>query len=176
MSSFGYSSAQLEQWGDQLNDLAQQQPRSRSKRAAVEELIEPIQQALTRHSYEAVAQQLTEWGLGITPGSLKQYVCQYRRNHNLGRLHKASRKRSDRPTQGEFHGERNSENIGESQYVPDAKLSHQRKINSSDNAEVESKQLDELKCSSAATEHEQSAPESPAWTEPRFNLNRIRPH
>jgi hypothetical protein len=176
MSSFGYSSAQLEQWGDQLNDLAQQQPRSRSKRAAVEELIEPIQQALTRHSYEAVAQQLTEWGLGITPGSLKQYVCQYRRNHNLGRLRKVSRKCSDRPLQGESYGERNSENIGESQYVPDAKLSHQRKINSPDNAEVESKQLDELKCSSAATEHEQSAPESPAWTEPRFNLNRIRPH
>jgi hypothetical protein len=172
MSSFGYSSAQLEQWGDQLNDLAQQQPRSRSKRAAVEELIEPIQQALTRHSYEAVAQQLTEWGLGITPGSLKQYVCQYRRNHNLGRLHKASRKRSDRPIKGESHGKLNSE----SQYVPDGKLSHQRKINSSGNAEVESKQLDELKCSSAATEHEQSAPESPAWTEPRFNLNRIRPH
>jgi hypothetical protein len=167
MSSFGYSSAQLEQWGDQLNDLAQQQPRSRSKRAAVEELIEPIQQALTRHSYEAVAQQLTEWGLGITPGSLKQYVCQYRRNHNLGRLHKASRKRSDRPIQGESHGELN----GESQYVPDRKLSQQRKINTSDNAEVEDMQRNET-----ATEHEQSAPESSDWTEPRFNLNRIRPH
>jgi hypothetical protein len=168
MSSFGYSSAQLEQWGDQLNDLAQQQPRSRSKRAAVEELIEPIQQALTRHSYEAVAQQLTEWGLGITPGSLKQYVCQYRRNHNLGRLRKASRKRSDRPIQGESHGE--------SQYVPDGKLSHQRKINPSDNAEVESKQLDDLQWNETATEHEQSASESSDWTEPRFNLNRIRPH
>jgi hypothetical protein len=176
MSSFDYSSAQLEQWGDQLNDLAQQQPRSRSKRAAVEELIEPIQQALTRHSYEAVAQQLTEWGLGITPGSLKQYVCQYRRNHNLGRLRKASRKRSDRPTQNELNGERNSENIGESQYVPDEKLAHQRKINSSDNAEVEDKQLDGLKRNETATEREQSASASSAWTEPRFNLNRIRPH
>jgi hypothetical protein len=176
MSSFGYSSAQLEQWGDQLNDLAQQQPRSRSKRAAVEELIEPIQQALTRHSYEAVAQQLTEWGLGITPGSLKQYVCQYRRNHNLGRLRKVSRKCSDRPIQGESHGEQNSENIGESQYVPDGKLSHQRKINSSDNAEVEDKQLDDLQWNETATEHEQSAPAPSGWIEPRFNLNRIRPH
>jgi hypothetical protein len=163
MSSFGYSSAQLEQWGDQLNDLAQQQPRSHSKRAAVEELIEPIQQALTRHSYEAVAQQLTEWGLGITPGSLKQYVCQYRRNHNLGRLRKASRKRSDRPIQGELNGE--------SQYVPDGKLSHQRKINTSGNAEVENMQRNET-----ATEHEQSAPAPSGWIEPRFNLNRIRPH
>jgi hypothetical protein len=163
MSSFGYSSAQLEQWGDQLNDLAQQQPRSRSKRAAVEELIEPIQQALTRHSYEAVAQQLTEWGLGITPGSLKQYVCQYRRNHNLGRLRKASRKRSDRPIKGELNDE--------SRYVPDRKLSQQRKINTSDNAEVEDMQRNET-----ATEHEQSAPKSSDWTEPRFNLNRIRPH
>jgi hypothetical protein len=172
MSSFGYSSAQLEQWGDQLNDLAQQQPRSRSKRAAVEELIEPIQQALTRHSYEAVAQQLTEWGLGITPGSMKQYVCQYRRNHNLGRLRKASRKRSDRLIKGESHGELNSE----SQYVPDEKLSHQRKINPSDNAEVKDKQLDDLQQNKTATEHEQSAPESSDWTEPRFNLNRIRPH
>jgi hypothetical protein len=161
MSSFGYSSAQLEQWGDQLNDLAQQQPRSRSKRAAVE---------------EAVAQQLTEWGLGITPGSLKQYVCQYRRNHNLGRLRKATRKRSDRPIQGESHGERNSENIGESQYVPDGKLSHQRKINPSDNAEVKDKQLDDLQWNETATEHEQSSPAPSGWTEPRFNLNRIRPH
>jgi hypothetical protein len=167
MSSFGYSSAQLEQWGDQLNDLAQQQPRSRSKRAAVEELIEPIQQALTRHSYEAVAQQLTEWGLGITPGSLKQYVCQYRRNHNLGRLRKASRDRPDCPIKGESHGKLN----GESQYVPDGKLSHQRKINTSGNAEVENMQWNET-----ATEHEQSAPAPSGWIEPRFNLNRIRPH
>jgi hypothetical protein len=172
MSSFGYSSEQLEQWGDQLNDLAQQQSRSCSRRAAVEALIEPIQQALIRHSYEAVAQQLTEWGLAITPGSLKQYVCQYRRNHNLGRLHKARRNSSDRSIQGELNGE----NISESQYVPDGKLSHQRKINPSSNAEVEDKQLDDLKRNETATEHEQSAPESSAWTEPRFNLNRIRPH
>lgn len=171
MSSFGYSSAQLEQWGDQLNDLAQQQPRSRSKRAAVEELIEPIQQALTRHSYEAVAQQLTEWGLGITHGSLKQYVCQYRRNHNLGRLRKATRKRSDRPIKGESHGELKVELKDEFQYVPDGKPSQQRKINTSGNAEVENMQRNET-----ATKHEQSAPAPSGWIEPRFNLNRIRPH
>jgi hypothetical protein len=78
-------------------------------------------------------------------------------------LRKASRKRSDRPIQGELNGE--------SQYVPDGKLSHQRKINTSDNAEVENMQRNET-----ATEHEQSAPAPSGWIEPRFNLNRIRPH
>jgi hypothetical protein len=93
-----FSSEQIGQWAKQLDDLAQQPGQSRSRRAAIEELIEPILQALQQHSYEEVAQCLTEGGLHIKPGSLKQYVCRYRRQHQLEPSDRPSSDRASHPT------------------------------------------------------------------------------
>jgi hypothetical protein len=45
-----FSSEQIGQWAKQLDALAQQPGQSRSCRVVVEELIEPILQALQQHS------------------------------------------------------------------------------------------------------------------------------
>jgi hypothetical protein len=80
-----YTPEQLENWSQLLEELARQ-PRTRfNKKQTVEALIVPIQRALLTHSYEYVAEQLQEWGLDITGGSLKQYVTRYLRESQPGK-------------------------------------------------------------------------------------------
>jgi hypothetical protein len=80
-----YTPEQLENWSQLLEDLALQ-PRTRfNKKQTVEALIVPIQRALLVHSYEYVAEQLQEWGLDISSGSLKQYVTRYLREAQSGK-------------------------------------------------------------------------------------------
>jgi hypothetical protein len=149
--SSGYSPEQLGQWSAQLMDLAQQPGcRSASRRAAVEQLIVPIQAALQQHSYEEVAQNLSEWGLVMTPGSLKQYVCRYRRQQRQGRR---SRPQSLKTCQG-------------------TDLERASTV-------AESKTFD-LQAELSAVAERSQAVESPIqssvqWTEARFNRNRVRP-
>ena len=88
-----YSLEQVSDWQAKLTDLAKK-PRTRfSKKQAVEAMIEQIELALQSHPYDEVAQSLKEWGLDIAPGSLKQYVNAYRREHNPEAT-KPARKRS----------------------------------------------------------------------------------
>ena len=44
-------------------------------------MIEQVELALQSHPYDEVANSLKQWGLDIAPGSLKQYVNAYRREH-----------------------------------------------------------------------------------------------
>ena len=93
MSETVYSRKQIEDWQAKLAELAEK-PRTRfTKKQAVEALIEQIEQALTAHAYDQVAESLKDWGLDISPGSLKQYVNAYRRAHNP-QTAAATRKRS----------------------------------------------------------------------------------
>lgn len=93
MSETVYSRKQIDEWQTKLAELADK-PRTRfTKKQAVEALIEQIEQALTAHPYDQVAESLKEWGLDISPGSLKQYVNAYRRAHGSGAT-TATRKRS----------------------------------------------------------------------------------
>lgn len=82
MADTVYSLEQIEGWQTQLKDFAKT-PRTRfSKKQAVEALIDDIEAALEAHPYEEVAEKLKTWGLDIAPGSLKQYVNAYRREHS----------------------------------------------------------------------------------------------
>lgn len=93
MSETVYSRKQIEDWQAKLAELAEK-PRTRfTKKQAVEALIEQIEQALTAHAYDQVAESLKDWGLDISPGSLKQYVNAYRRAHR-SQTAAATRKRS----------------------------------------------------------------------------------
>ena len=74
-----YSREQIEQWQQKLTDIAQLPRTSFTKKQAVEELIDTIEQALKTRSYREVAAGLKDWGLDITEGSLRQYVTRYRR-------------------------------------------------------------------------------------------------
>ena len=79
MSETVYSITQIEDWHSKLHDFAKT-PRTRfSKQQAVVALIDGIEEALQLHPYAEVAEKLQEWGLDITPGSLKQYVNGFRR-------------------------------------------------------------------------------------------------
>ena len=76
-----YSLEQINDWQSKLTGLAKK-PRTRfSKKQAVEAMIEQIELALQSHPYDEVASSLKQWGLDIAPGSLKQYVNAYRREH-----------------------------------------------------------------------------------------------
>ena len=76
-----YSLEQINDWQSKLAVLAEK-PRTRfSKKQAVEAMIEQIELALQSHPYDEVASSLKQWGLDIAPGSLKQYVNAYRREH-----------------------------------------------------------------------------------------------
>ncbi|NET37834.1 MAG: hypothetical protein F6K19_38495 [Cyanothece sp. SIO1E1] len=92
MTPSAYTTEQVEQWRQQLEDLARQPKTQFSKKEVVEALIEPIQQALAIHSYEQVAQSLKQWGLDITAGSLKQYVTRYQRQRHSKRSSKRKQK------------------------------------------------------------------------------------
>jgi hypothetical protein len=92
-----YSLKQIEGWQSQLQDFAKT-PRTRfSKKQAVEALIDDIEAALEAHPYDEVAEKLKGWGLEIAPGSLKQYVNAYRREHS-DETNSPSHKRSGKKT------------------------------------------------------------------------------
>lgn len=88
-----YTTGQVEQWGEKLQELAQKPRTSFSKKEVVESLLEPIAIALVNHSYEEVAHHLTEWGLEISAGSLKQYVTRLQRERSGQRQGKGESKR-----------------------------------------------------------------------------------
>jgi hypothetical protein len=154
--SSGYSPEQLGQWSAQLIDLAQQAGcRSASRRAAVEQLIIPIQAALQQHSYEEVAQKLSEWGLVMTPGSLKQYVCRYRRQQRRRTRPHALDTTQSRP-----------------QRVSSPKIEDLERASTV----TELATFDLQAELSAVGERPQAVDSSIPWTEARFNRNRVRPH
>ncbi|MBE9063454.1 hypothetical protein [cf. Phormidesmis sp. LEGE 11477] len=79
-----YSLEQISDWQSALMDFAKT-PRTRfSKKQAVVAMIDEIEAALEAHPYEQVAEKLKVLGLDIAPGSLKQYVNAYRREHGTG--------------------------------------------------------------------------------------------
>ena len=81
MADSFYVPNQVNDWQSKLTGLAQK-PRTRfTKKQAVEAMIEEVELALVSHPYEEVAENLQQWGLDITAGTLKQYVNAYRREH-----------------------------------------------------------------------------------------------
>jgi hypothetical protein len=74
-----YSIDQLDEWEEKLEQFAQKPRTSFTKKEAVTKLLDSITRALTNSSYEEVAQYLSELGLTITAGSLKQYVTRLNR-------------------------------------------------------------------------------------------------
>ena len=93
MADSFYAPNQVHDWQSKLTSLAQK-PRTRfTKKQAVEAMIEEVELALVSHPYEEVAENLKQWGLNITAGTLKQYVNAYRREHTAEKAAPA-RKRS----------------------------------------------------------------------------------
>ena len=93
MADSFYAPNQVHDWQSKLTGLAQK-PRTRfTKKQAVEAMIEEVELALVSHPYEEVAENLKQWGLDITAGTLKQYVNAYRREHGAEKAAPA-RKRS----------------------------------------------------------------------------------
>ena len=93
-----YSLEQINDWQSKLKDFAKT-PRTRfSKKQAVEAMIDEIEAALEAHPYDQVAEKLKALGLDIAPGSLKQYVNAYRREHGTGTVATAT-KRSKKKVQ-----------------------------------------------------------------------------
>lgn len=93
MTDTVYSLEQIMGWQSQLKDFAKTARTRFSKKQAVEALIEDIEAALEAHPYDEVSEKLKDWGLDIAPGSLKQYVNAYRREHR-GDNGSSARKRS----------------------------------------------------------------------------------
>lgn len=106
MSQSEYSRDQIDQWHEQLTELAQKPRTAFTKKQAVEALMDPIEEALQAHSYQTVAGRLQQWGLDISPGSLKQYVIRYRREQesNTSRKRKGKSKRTARVKASESDG------------------------------------------------------------------------
>ena len=87
-----YSLEQISDWQSELMDFAKT-PRTRfSKKQAVVAMIDEIEAALEAHPYEQVAEKLKALGLDIAPGSLKQYVNAYRREHGTGSVATAAKR------------------------------------------------------------------------------------
>ncbi|MBE9063187.1 hypothetical protein [cf. Phormidesmis sp. LEGE 11477] len=87
-----YSLEQISGWQSELMDFAKT-PRTRfSKKQAVVAMIDEIEAALEAHPYEQVAEKLKALGLDIAPGSLKQYVNAYRREHGTGSVTTAAKR------------------------------------------------------------------------------------
>ena len=87
-----YSLEQISDWQSELMDFAKT-PRTRfSKKQAVVAMIDEIEAALLAHPYEQVAEKLKALGLDIAPGSLKQYVNAYRREHGTGSVTTAAKR------------------------------------------------------------------------------------
>lgn len=79
MAEQTYSRQQVESWQSKLEDIAVLPRTTFTKRQAVEEMIDSIEKALLARSYAEVAAGLSEWGLDISEGALKQYVTRYRK-------------------------------------------------------------------------------------------------
>lgn len=178
-----YSSEQIEQWREQLEELATQPRTVFSKKQAVEALIEPIEQTLSVHSYEVVAQQLHAWGLEITAGSLKQYVTRYRRelSPSSKTVNKAKRKHPSSPEMKELDREsipmKEREQQGESNPQSGVNLISNEDevaiVNPSAQSATQKEQQVE-----PTVEHlniKERLPNSTTWEEPTFNRNRVRP-
>ena len=87
-----YSLEQISDWQSELMDFAKT-PRTRfSKKQAVVAMIDEIEAALEAHPYEQVAEKLKALGLDIAPGSLKQYVNAYRREHGTSPVPTAAKR------------------------------------------------------------------------------------
>ena len=87
-----YSLEQISDWQSELMDFAKT-PRTRfSKKQAVVAMIDEIEAALEAHPYEQVAEKLKALGLDIAPGSLKQYVNAYRREHGTSPVTTAAKR------------------------------------------------------------------------------------
>ena len=94
MADSFYVPNQVHDWQSKLTGLAQK-PRTRfTKKQAVEAMIEEVELALVSHPYEEVAENLKQWGLDITAGTLKQYVNAYRREHGDDKTTPARRRSS----------------------------------------------------------------------------------
>ncbi len=190
MDKSNYSLEQIDQWREQLGNLARQPRTLFSKRDAVEALIEPIQLALQSHSYEVVAKSLESWGLVISAGSLKQYVSRYRRecgnltsSKGKGKRRRSEAAFTDREFDRESQRELNSADPIQSAALIDSESSSLSAIA----AEGESRQAPELAPIAAdsdpfdltaeldaVSDNETVASPQP-WTEPTFNRNRVRP-
>lgn len=174
MATQEYSPEQIEQWRSQLEELAKQPRTVFSKKQAVEALIEPIQEALSVHSYEEVARQLKSWGLEITAGSLKQYVTRYRREQTSSTkmANKVKRKHSGSVTtqenQPEVSPEQPREQTSEFKQATSMNLSSPEY--SGDGVVVQFE-----KGSDTSDPDEQLLTNTTAWAEPTFNRNRVRP-
>lgn len=92
MAEAVYSRKQVEQWHQKLEEIASAPRTTFTKKQVVEELIDTIEKALETRSYLEVADEMKDWGLDISEGSLKQYVTRYRRTH--GAKASSSRKRT----------------------------------------------------------------------------------
>lgn len=95
MAEQTYSRTQVESWQSQLEEIAVLPRTTFTKRQVVEELIDTIEKALLTRSYAEVAESLSEWGLEISAGALKQYVSRYR--GSLKRGHSGSDKKRRSP-------------------------------------------------------------------------------
>ena len=197
MDKSNYSLEQIDQWREQLGNLARQPRTLFSKREAVEALIEPIQLALLSHSYEVVAKSLESWGLVISAGSLKQYVSRYRRECSNPTPSKAKGKRkrsevafTERELNREFNGESKSESqreLGGADPVSARLLNGESSSLSLLAAEGDSSQVTEstplaadpdpfdLAAELATVPDNEAATKPQPWTEPTFNRNRVRP-
>lgn len=106
MVELTYSRQQIESWQSKLEEIASLPRTTFTKRQAVEELIDTIEMALLSRSFGEVAESLSEWGLDISEGSLKQYVTRYRKGGaskggaSKGARASAKRRASDRDKQG----------------------------------------------------------------------------
>ena len=89
-----YSKQQIKAWQQKLEEAALLPRTTFTKRQAVEALIDTIEQALLTRSYGEVAAGLSEWGLDISEGSLKQYVSRYRKTARAKGTKATARKRT----------------------------------------------------------------------------------
>ena len=94
MAEQTYSRTQVESWQSQLEEIAVLPRTTFTKRQVVEELIDTIEKALSTRSYAEVAESLSEWGLEISAGALKQYVSRYRSSLKRGHSGGGKKRRS----------------------------------------------------------------------------------
>ena len=110
MAEQTYSRTQVESWQSQLEEIAVLPRTTFTKRQVVEELIDTIEKALSTRSYAEVAESLSEWGLEISAGALKQYVSRYR--GSLKRGHSGSGKKRRSPASTATAGKKSAGKAG----------------------------------------------------------------
>ncbi|MBE7386249.1 MAG: hypothetical protein F6J95_033275 [Leptolyngbya sp. SIO1E4] len=94
-----YSAAKIEVCRQAIDQLAHEPRTHFNKREAIAALFEVIAQALENHTYEEVAARLSENGIAITQGSLKQYFLQIKRERQEKPKRKASVKQVSQSTE-----------------------------------------------------------------------------